>query len=73
MATMDYVTIKISAHTRMLLRMLAAFSGEQMASIVNRLCEEELERLNERAKQDGGPIILVRHTKKGELDVSDGD
>ena len=38
---MDYVTIKLHADTRRLLRLIAAQSGEQMVQVMDRLCREE--------------------------------
>ena len=37
----DYVTIKLYAETRRLLRLIAAHSGEQMVQVMQRLCEAE--------------------------------
>jgi hypothetical protein len=47
---MDYVTIKLHADTRRLLRLIAAQSGEQMVQVMHRLCEAEWERV--RPKDD---------------------
>jgi len=42
---MDYVTIKLHADTRRLLRLIAAQSGEQMVQVMQRLCDAEWERV----------------------------
>lgn len=41
----DYVTIKLHADTRRLLRLIAAQSGEQMVQVMHRLCEDEWRRI----------------------------
>lgn len=41
----EYVTIKLHADTRRLLRLIAAQSSEQMVQIMQRLCEAEWERV----------------------------
>lgn len=46
----DYVTIKLYAETRRLLRLIAAQSGEQMVQVMQRLCAAEWERV--RAKEE---------------------
>jgi hypothetical protein len=38
---MDYVTVKLHANTRRLLRLIAAQTGEQMVQVMERLCQEE--------------------------------
>ena len=38
----DYVTIKLYADTRRLLRLIAAATGEQMVQVMDRLCQEEI-------------------------------
>ncbi len=38
----EYVTIKLYADTRRLLRLIAAETGEQMVQVMQRLCEAEL-------------------------------
>ncbi len=42
----DYVTIKLYADTRRLLRLIAAETGEQMVQVMDRLCQEELEKIS---------------------------
>lgn len=42
---MDYVTIKLYADTRRLLRLIAAQTGEQMVQVMARLCQEEWNRI----------------------------
>jgi hypothetical protein len=50
---MDYVTIKLYADTRRMLRIIAATTGEQMVQVMERLCREELEKvLNKNQKPD---------------------
>lgn len=41
----EYVTIKLYAETRRLLRLIAAQSGEQMVQVMQRLCADEWERV----------------------------
>jgi hypothetical protein len=41
----DYVTVKIHADTRRLLRLIAAQTDEQMVQVMQRLCEGEWERI----------------------------
>lgn len=42
---MDYVTIKLYANTRRLLRLIAAQTGEQMVQVMERLCRDEWEQI----------------------------
>lgn len=46
---MDYVTIKLYANTRKLLRLIAAQTGEQMVQVMDRLCREEWLKIEHRA------------------------
>lgn len=48
----DYVTIKLHADTRRLLRLIAAQSGEQMVQVMQRLCESEWERVKPKTEAD---------------------
>jgi len=41
----DYVTIKLYADTRRILRLIAAATGEQMVQVMDRLCQEEMREL----------------------------
>lgn len=41
----DYVTIKLYADTRRLLRLIAAQSGEQMVQVMDRLCRDEARKM----------------------------
>lgn len=40
----DYVTIKLYADTRRMLRIIAAETGEQMVQVMDRLCREEIQK-----------------------------
>lgn len=42
---MDYVTVKLHADTRRLLRLIAAETGEQMVQVMDRLCRDEWSKL----------------------------
>lgn len=48
----DYVTIKLYADTRRLLRLIAAQSGEQMVQVMQRLCENEWARVRSKSTDD---------------------
>jgi hypothetical protein len=41
----EYVTIKLYADTRRLLRLIAAQTDEQMVQVMDRLCQEEVRKL----------------------------
>jgi hypothetical protein len=41
----EYVTIKLYADTRKALRLIAAATGEQMVQVMDRLCQEELQKV----------------------------
>ena len=58
----DYVTIKLYAETRRLLRLLAAQSGEQMVQVMQRLCQDEWERAQRSAADKQG----LRGGERGE-------
>lgn len=45
MVVPEYVTIKLYADTRQLLRLIAAQSGEQMVQVMDRLCREEMRKV----------------------------
>jgi hypothetical protein len=47
---MDYVTVKLHADTRRLLRLIAAQTGEQMVQVMDRLCREEWAKIEGAAK-----------------------
>jgi hypothetical protein len=51
----DYVTIKLYAETRKALRKIAAETGEQMVQVMDRLCQEEVRRLDELRKPGRTP------------------
>ena len=52
---MDYVTVKLHADTRRLLRLIAAATGEQMVHVMQRLCEGEWDRIQGRTTPNTTP------------------
>jgi len=52
---MDYVTVKLHADTRRLLRLIAAQTGEQMVQVMHRLCEREWDSIRDQSTPDTTP------------------
>ena len=67
---MDYVTIKVRAGTRAMLRAIAAYTGEQMTQVAERLCEAEVARLSKLIEAEGGLVLFVSHERKGKTHVT---
>lgn len=68
---MDYVTIKVREPTRVMLRLIAAYTGEQMVEVLERLCEAEVSRISEEVHRSGKMFIFTSHTRKGKTYVID--
>jgi hypothetical protein len=57
----DYVTIKLHADTRRLLRLIAAQTDEQMVQVMQRLCENEWAKIQPNRTND---LADDSHTEK---------
>lgn len=66
MVVPDYVTIKLYADTRKAIRLIAAETGEQMVQVMDRLCQEELDKLS-RKNTDRNTNAIDRDEDRGNI------